>query len=70
MNGATSELNKIFGVIINYKISWSNHINLTASKIGKSIDKLYKVRYILNELSCLQLYQNLVKPYLNFCCLN
>ena len=38
-------------------------------KIGKSIGILYKVRYILNELSSLQLNWSLIEPYLNYCCL-
>ena len=54
---------KCLGVIINYKLSWSNHIKLIASKIGKNIGILYKVGYILNEVSCLQLYRSLVEPY-------
>ena len=60
---------KFVSVIINCKLSWSNQIKLIASKIVKSIAILYKIRYILNELSCLQLYRSLVEPYLNYCCL-
>jgi hypothetical protein len=60
---------KFLGVIINSKLNWGNHIKLISSKIGKSIGILCKVRHILNEASCLQLYHSLVEPYLHYCCL-
>ena len=47
---------KLLSVIINCKLSWSNHIKLIASKIGKSIGILYKVRYILSPLDAVSWY--------------
>ena len=66
-----SDLNlyKVVITAVNLLSLWSNHINLIASKSGKSIGILYKVRYIRNKLSCLQLYRSLIEPYLNYCCL-
>ena len=49
MNGET----KFVRVIICCKLNWSNYNRLIASKIGKIVGILCKVRYILNEVSCL-----------------
>jgi hypothetical protein len=60
---------KFLGVIITEKMSWENHIKMISSKIGKSAGILVKARTILNELTLLQLYRNLVEPFLSYCCI-
>ena len=54
---------QFLGVIINCKLSWSNLIKPITSKIGKSIGIVYKIRCILNEVSCL--HCNYIEALLN-----
>jgi hypothetical protein len=58
---------KFLGVIIDYKLSWSNHINYIKSKIAKGTGIIYKARKVLNINTLITLYYSFIFPYLTYC---
>ena len=58
---------KFLGVIIDCKLTWSDHVSLIASKVSKSIGIINKVKYIVNQDTLRQLYNTLILPYYMYC---
>ena len=58
---------KFLGVFIDWKLSWTYHINYVKNKISKSIGILCKARKILKSASLITLYYSFVFPYLTYC---
>lgn len=58
---------KFLGVILDNKLSWSNHISYIHSKISKGLGIIKKVRNILNKSTLTQLYYTFLYPYLSYC---
>ena len=58
---------KFLGVIIDDKLSWSQHISYIKNKIAKSLGIILKARKVFTRDTLLSLYNSLVYPYLCYC---
>ena len=60
---------KYLGVYIDSGLKWSAHISHTALIMSRNIGIINRVKYFLNKQSLLLLYNSLILPYINYCCL-
>ena len=58
---------KYLGVIIDYKLNWTQHIAHVKNKISKGIGIMYKARNYLSKLSMRKLYDSYIYPSLIYC---
>ena len=58
---------KYLGVIIDYKLNWTQHIAHDKNKISKGIGIMYRARNYLSKLSMRKLYYSYIYPYLIYC---
>lgn len=58
---------KFLGVILDDKLTWSNHILYTKNKIAKVIGILYKSKNKLCHKHLIVLYNSLLLPYFQYC---
>ena len=58
---------KYLGVIIDYKLNWTQHIAHVKNKISKGIGIMYRARNYLSKLSMRKLYYSYIYPYLIYC---
>ena len=58
---------KFLGVVIDWKLTWKDHIALVTGKLSKSIGMISKARRYLNWKSLLTLYYSFIYPYLTYC---
>ena len=58
---------KFFGVIIDHKLNWSDHILCIKNKISKSIGIIKKIRNLLDRNTLRNLYFTFIYPYLIYC---
>ena len=58
---------KNFGVIIDHKLNWSDHILYIKNKISKSIGIINKTRNLLDKNTLRNLYYTFIYPYLIYC---
>jgi hypothetical protein len=58
---------KFLGVMVDQHLTWSDHIKLIATKIGKNVGIISRLAYILPTKIRLSLYYTLVHPYLSYC---
>ena len=58
---------KNFGIIIDDKLKWDNHISYIKNKIAKGMGILLKARKVLKIQVLLQLYHSFIFPYLIYC---
>ena len=61
------ERTKFLGIIIDAKLTWSDHVNYISLKILKGIGIMCKLRSILPSSVLLTLYYTLIYPYLTYC---
>ena len=64
-----SESTKFLGVIIDNHLSWSNHVSYVCDKISKGIGIICRLKYQLPRNILLTIYNNLILPYLSYCCI-
>ena len=57
---------KYLGVLIDYKLSWKNHIGSVASKISKTKGLLSKLRHFVPTHTLINIYNSLIAPYLRY----
>ena len=57
------------GVHIDSGLKWSAHIDHLTFIISRNIGVINRVKYFLNKQSLILLYNSLVLPYINYCCL-
>ena len=57
---------KFLGVYLDKNIFWKHDINSVSTKVCKSIEILYRTRYILNKFLRKQLYFSFINCYLNY----
>ena len=60
---------KFLGVIIQSNLRWNAHISSIANKISKTIGVINKAKHALDTCHLKMLYQCLIEPYLNYCCI-
>jgi len=58
---------KFLGVLINSKLTWSDHIIYISKKISKNIGLINKISYKLSFDIIKTLYYSLIFPYFNYC---
>ena len=58
---------KFLGVIIDKKLTWKEHIALTAGKISWGIGMVIKARNYLNKSGLITIYYSFIYPYLTYC---
>ena len=58
---------KYLGVIIDYKLNWTQHIAHVKNKISKGIGIMYRARNYLSKVSMRKLYYSYIYPYLIYC---
>ena len=58
---------KFLGVVIDEKLSWSEHINHVRGKLSRSLGMLQHVKNKLNNETLVQLYYAFIYPYLTYC---
>ena len=58
---------KFIGVIVDEKLTWSEHIQYIKCKIAKGIGIISKARRLLKNETLRTLYYCFVYPYLNYC---
>ena len=58
--------NKFLGVIIDSKLSWSDHVSYIRHKMSKNISVIAK--WLLNNSALYMIYCTLVLPYISYCC--
>ena len=66
-NVAYTKNTKFLGVIIDNKLTWSDHIIYIKNKISKSIGIIHKTRNFLTKNTLTNLYYTFVYPYLIYC---
>ena len=57
---------KYLGVLIDYKLSWKNHIDSIALKLSKTIGLLSKIRHFVPFHTLVSIYNCLIVPYLRY----
>ena len=60
---------KFLGVYFDDNLSWSVHIDKISNKISKTIRIISRIRYTFDSTTLLMLYNTMVLPYLNYCCI-
>jgi len=60
---------KFLGVYLDENLSWSVHIDKISNKISKTIGVISRIRYKFDSTTLLMLYNIMVLPYLNYCCI-
>ena len=59
-------LPKHLGVLIDYKLSWTNRIDSIALKSSKTIGLLSKLRHFVPHHTLVDIYNSLITPYLHY----
>ena len=54
--------NKFLGVIIDSKLSWSDHVSYIRHKMSKNLSLMYRVKWLLNHSALYMIYCTLVLP--------
>ena len=60
---------KYLGVIIDKSLKFTKHIDNVSSTISRNIGVIARVRFFLDKRTTHLLYNSLILPYLNYCCL-
>ena len=60
---------KCLGVILDEKLSWENHIDMTCKKGGAGIAVIKRVKPFIPKENLQALYNAIVQPYFDYCCL-
>ena len=67
INGKAIELKdyiKYLGILIDYKLSFKQHITAITKKISRAIGSLYKLRQYVSKRILIMMYYSLVYPFL------
>ena len=60
------EFIKYLGVLIDFRLSWNNHIDAVLLKISKTVGLLSKLRYTAPFHTLISIYNSLIAPYLRY----
>ena len=58
---------KYLGMIVDDKLTWSQHVDYISSKITRNIGILKCIRHFIPKESLLLLYHTLIEPYFKYC---
>ena len=59
---------KFLGVLIDGRLTWSNHIDVFRRKASNVIGSMYRLRKTVNNNNLLKIYNALILPHLTYCC--
>ena len=62
------DCNKFLGVIIDSKLSWSDHVSYIRHNMSKNLSVMHRVKWLLNNSALYMIYCTLVLPYISYCC--
>ena len=63
----SSDTTKFLGVVLDYKMSWTNHIFTVKNKMAKSIGIICKARKVFKVETLLTLYYSFIYPLFYYC---
>ena len=58
---------KSLGLIIDDRLSWSNHIKELCRKISSAIGALRRIRSLISQSTAVQIYNALIQPHFDYC---
>ena len=58
---------KSLGLIIDDRLSWSNHIRELCRKISSAISALKRIRSLISQSTAAQIYNVLIQPHFEYC---
>ena len=58
---------KSLGLIIDDRLSWSNHIKEICRKISSAIGALRRIRSLISQSTAVQIYKALIQPHFDYC---
>ena len=58
---------KSLGLIIDDRLSWSNHIKELCRKISSAIGALRRIRSLISKSTAVQIYNALIQPHFDYC---
>ena len=61
------EHTKSLGLIIDDRLSWSNHIKELCRKISSAIGALKRIRSLISQSTAVQIYNALIQPHFDYC---
>ena len=60
---------RYLGIYLDESLSWTNHVNYTATKISKTNGMLNRLKHILPQHILTTIYNSRINPYLYYCIL-
>ena len=60
--------NTFLRVLIDSKLSWSDHVSYIRHKMSKNLSVMNIVKWLLNKCALYMIYCTLVLPYISYCC--
>ena len=58
---------KSLGLIIDDRLSWSNHVKELCRKISSAIGALRRIRSLISQSTAVQIYNALIQPHFDYC---
>ena len=60
---------KSLGLIIDNRLSWSNHVNDLGKKVTSAIGALRRIRPLISQSTAVLIYNSLIQPHFDYCSL-
>ena len=60
---------KSLGLIIDNRLSWSNHVNELCKKVTSVIGALRRIRPLISQSTAVLVYNSLIQPHFDYCSL-
>ena len=58
---------KSLGLIIDNRLSWSNHVNDLCKKVTSAIGALRRIRPLISQSTAVLIYNSLIQPHFDYC---